>query len=258
MFKKRKKNCRTDSIQIQMEESRIQQINKQIKRGRFPHHCFMHLSKTGGAGIKDFGWELVEKGYSFPVHFPHVWTLEAIITYFPDMSVCFIIRDPIERIISGFYSRLRQGRPRKKNSIWSPGEATAFSFFNSPQQFLYALISEDDHQKSAALFAYKNITHLAYNYVHFFKDTNYIDKMKNRISIVEQIKSTDKFLLKLCLEFNIPNEEIDNVYKKIHVSPVSAKEVLSKFNKSEIEKLKFELSPEYKIYNHLKGYITDF
>jgi hypothetical protein len=71
--------------------------------------------------LTKFGNGLVARGYQFPCIFGHGWKAQKILTQFPDMRLCFILRDPLSKMISGFNSRLVQGRPTY-NSLWSPQE----------------------------------------------------------------------------------------------------------------------------------------
>ncbi|MEN9620779.1 MAG: hypothetical protein RL499_972 [Actinomycetota bacterium] len=73
-----------------------------------------------------------------------------------------VFRDPDRRYVSGFMSRLRQGRPEAAQGrrLWTPAEAAAFSWFREPNALFEALGSDDDAEQSAAHFAMNAIAHL--------------------------------------------------------------------------------------------------
>ena len=93
------------------QSRRMAKMKAQVKAGHNPGLGFLHIPKTGGSGIRALGRNAVERGLPFPSGFSHGWTLEEIRRRFPQMKLAFILRDPLERAISGFNSRLRQGRP---------------------------------------------------------------------------------------------------------------------------------------------------
>lgn len=81
-------------------------------------------------------------------------------------QLAFFYTDPITRFVRGFENRLRQGRPHDE-VLWTPAEATAFSFFASANDLAEALQSEDARLKSAAHFAFAQISDLRLNMAHF-------------------------------------------------------------------------------------------
>jgi hypothetical protein len=80
----------------------------------------------------------------------------------------FVVRDPVDRFVSGFSSRQRQGRPRH-NTPWTPAEQRAFERFASPQSLADALgDGGDDH--TAAVEAMNSIQHVNASYWYWFGD----------------------------------------------------------------------------------------
>jgi hypothetical protein len=74
----------------------------------------------------------------------------------------FVVRDPVDRFVSGFYSRQRQGRPRFVRP-WSEGEARAFRRFSTPQELADALSSTGD-ERASAVDALESIEHVRTSY----------------------------------------------------------------------------------------------
>ena len=84
---------------------------------------------------------------------PHAVTLADIAR---GESVFFFLRDPIQRFVSGFNSRLRQGRPRL-NRPWNEGEARAFGIFSTPNALAEALaVRRDDALEAMAQIRHVN------------------------------------------------------------------------------------------------------
>lgn len=141
---------------------------------------FIHIGKTGGNSLKDLllpyqDAELVEK-----IHLPHRITLKEALAIQKDITVCFALREPSERFVSAFWSRLSNGRPRN-NSLWSTEEAAAFQWFQTPNELAEALYCKDARLYSASRFAFSAISHLKYNYAHCFGSVANFDKLKDRI-----------------------------------------------------------------------------
>lgn len=138
---------------------------------------FLHIGKTGGSAIKyALRHHLNTKQYINEL-LPHRFKLKDI----PNgEKVVFIVRDPISRFISGFYSRKRQGRPHY-NIPWSPGEEAAFKQFGTANELAKALYSEDREIRNAALNAIRNIQHINASYWDWFGNEAYF---QSRISDV--------------------------------------------------------------------------
>ena len=74
---------------------------------------FLHIGKTGGTAVKyALKRNLVNKEYMIYLH-GHEFKLRDVQK---GAKAFFFLRDPVDRFVSGFYSRRRQGQPR----IFSP------------------------------------------------------------------------------------------------------------------------------------------
>lgn len=212
---------------------------------------FLHIPKTGGSGINQFGKKLISQNVRFPLIFGHEWSAKEVLEKFPDIRLAFIIRDPLERTVSGFNSRLRMGRPRN-NSHWTVGEATAFSYFNTAGELLEGLVSADERTKSAASFAMRNISHLRHNYEFYFRDLAYLEKISGRIALVREIGDTGGFLKSLCKEIGQAPDLVDQHYRKEHVAPQATSGVVSSLTPEAAVAARKHLAREYEIYHWLK------
>lgn len=129
-----------------------------------PKSYFIHVGKTGGSAIV-----FALKGHTKA----HVYNLKfnGHKTKLTDIPVgeklFFCVRDPIDRFVSGFYSRQRQGRP-KYNSPWRKEEKIAFETFKTPNELALALSSDNESYKSQAEFAMNSIAHVKNSYWDWF------------------------------------------------------------------------------------------
>jgi hypothetical protein len=225
-------------------------IRKQIRAGHSPALGFLHIPKTGGSGISALGDRLVEAGQPFPSIFSHGWTLAAIRKAYPKMRVALIVRDPLERAISGFNSRLRQGRPAYKNP-WKPAEAVAFALFPDVERWLDALVADDEWSLSARLYAARHVSHLRWNYRFYFEDPAAVREQAAAIALVGRIEETDTFIDALAAEAGIPPARLAGLYQRRHQAPAPTVRVLERYSARDVAKMRSRLAGEYAIYEAL-------
>jgi len=166
----------------------------------------IHIGKTGGTYLKQIIRDTldVQKESSQQIVndnlilLNHV-SLEGIThKYGPIKKMAFVFRDPTERFLSGFYCRLRMGRP-DYNVLWDAREAVAFSHFQSANELAEALYSEDDFKKSAAWFSMNANRHLRRGYQFYFGNQNdfifdEVGKIVSCIDIKNLDENIDKFM----------------------------------------------------------------
>jgi len=111
---------------------------------------FLHVGKTGGTAIKAAIREARRAGeleLDIRTH-RHKFTLAKL----PPKRrhrVFFVVRDPVSRFASGFYSRQRMGQPRYYRP-WSDAEAKAFGRFHTPRELATAL-ADGERAATAAM-----------------------------------------------------------------------------------------------------------
>lgn len=231
---------------------KLSKVRNRIRKGFSSEYGFLHIPKTGGTSMVALGNKLVNDGYSFPVNFGHSWNIEEIHDNFPKMKIAVMLRDPLERIISGFNSRLRQGRP-SYNAVWTPQEAAAFAILPSAKHLLDAILHEDDYSISAVAYAFKHILHLKWNYCYYFKNT---DVLKNHISMIHLIghmADFDKFVLDSARSCDAPESLVVKLYARKHISTDPTSSVLDQYSDDEICRMRQRLSKEYAIYHELEN-----
>jgi|GEM_PF-2368613 len=212
---------------------------------------FIHIPKTGGTSIGKFGSKVIAGGGKFPIAFPHGWTAEQIFNEFPKIELYFIIREPLERTISGINSRIRMGRPQY-NIVWNVGEAVSFNFFPTAVELLNGLAAQDERIKSAAIFAFKHINHLKHGYEFYFKDAAFIRANADRFPLVREISDSDSFVTQLCARTGINPQMLDQHYRRLHVAPQSTSNLAASLAPETLAAARKFLSREYEIYDELK------
>jgi hypothetical protein len=147
-----------------------------IRLDRRPVAHFLHIGKTGGSAVK-VAIRTADSAAKFRVLFyPHEIHLDAIPE---DDPFFFTLRDPIERYVSGFLSRQREGQP-KFDMPWNEFEAAAFPQFQSPDALAVALTAGGSEQRNAEA-AMRGIWHVRSSYWDWFGDADYFTRRADHI-----------------------------------------------------------------------------
>jgi hypothetical protein len=226
-------------------------IEEQLNRGGSLASAFLHIPKTGGRSLKTVFEALERRGQAFPVRFGHAWTLREIIRHYPAAKVSFLLRDPLERAVSGFNSRLRQGRPHEAGAPWSPAEAAAFGIFRDVTSYLRALLSQDDFLPSAALYASQHIMHLRWNYRYYFESSAAVDEMRGAIAHVGRVEAPLETWKLLFADHGQPAAFAAQQFHREHVSARRPEEYLAEFGPDEIARLRKAMREDYAIFGKL-------
>jgi hypothetical protein len=129
----------------------------------------LHIGKTGGTAVKlALDGQLSSGNYSIVLHQHNVKFMDIP----RGERVIFFLRDPLNRYVSGFCSRQRQGQPRYI-SPWNEGEKAAFAYFKTPDQLARALSSQNGEENAKAIFAMKSIGHVKTHYWDWFESPDY-------------------------------------------------------------------------------------
>ena len=218
-------------------------------------YIFIHLGKTGGTTVVEAMKEFKSLGMDVPHVAKHSASLDGIAKKFPNSRFSVILRDPLERIISGFNSRLRQGRPTYGGQNWTNEEAISFSFFPTVETYLRACISKDERDISAASFATRSIRHIRLGYESCFRNPKQVKAQINRFYFIGHILNMDESIAGIFNPFGIDHEFYHEIEAK-HVSKIRPNDVLSQFNGEEISSLKQYFKAEYAIYNELVRHVS--
>lgn len=140
----------------------------------------IHIGKTGGTALKETLRPVSIAGRYEIITHRHVTRLDDIPV---GQKVFFVIRDPLERYVSGFNSRLRQGQPTHFTP-WIPAERKAFEEFPSPDSLGCALSSEDRAVRARAFTAMTAIRHVRDSYWEWFRSREYLESRVDDLLIV--------------------------------------------------------------------------
>jgi hypothetical protein len=139
---------------------------------------FLHIGKTGGNALKEaLASALTSHNIAFHQHATGLADIPV------GEPVIFFVRHPLSRFVSGFNSRLRQGRP-KLNSRWSADEKVAFRKFPSPNLLAEALASTDAKVQASAQQAMNSIAHVNRHLTHYLGLREYVESRRQDILFV--------------------------------------------------------------------------
>lgn len=172
----------------------------QTQTKRYKQYCFLHVGKTAGTALRAVIEQHNEARPGERVDvFTHETTLPNLCDIHPECSVIFFVRDPIERFVSGFNSRLRCGRPRY-DVPWTEDETATFERFPTANSLGEAL-SPHHTDWPAAKTAMNSIYHARLDLVHYLRSPAFLEEAKERIAFIGETRSfdSDVELLKQCL-----------------------------------------------------------
>ncbi|MGD9916636.1 MAG: hypothetical protein AB7U46_01350 [Paenirhodobacter sp.] len=140
----------------------------------------VHIGKTGGTALASvFAQDHAVRGHERARVLGHSETLTRAAQSFPGVEIGFCLRDPVERFVSGFYSRQRKGRPRY-NSDWTPVEAEVFTRFPTPDALGRALAAGDP----LAARAMEGVVHLKRGLAHYLEGVAALERHGARIGFI--------------------------------------------------------------------------
>lgn len=143
-------------------------VPKLFKRERPVH--FLHVRKTAGTAIRFALREHLDgPRYRLVMH-EHDTRLSDLPV---GERVVVFLRDPVSRFVSGFDSRLREGRPRYHRP-WTLEEREAFTQFSSADALARALSAENPRLQQDAEAAMKAIRHVQHHYGFWFDNEDYV------------------------------------------------------------------------------------
>ena len=207
---------------------------------------FLHIGKTGGSAIK-FALKGHQRTKNYVIHLhEHHFRLDNI----PKGEKLFFgVRDPVDRFISAFYSRKREGKPRYA-ALWSEEEKEAFNRFETPNELALALSVKDDIVKSEAIRAMRSIAHVKDSYWDWFvSETYFLERMSDVLFVCEQENLENDFkrlkdILSLPKHIELPKDSY-----QAHANP---KDIDKKLESQAVINLKRWYSKDYEFLELLK------
>ena len=185
---------------------------------------FLHVGKTGGTALK----YVLRNNRDTPTHLvmahPHKVQLRDLP---PWDDFFFFLRDPVDRYVSGFNSRLREGRPRYVRP-WTSREKWAFERFQTAEELAVALGSDDPRRRAQAQRAMRSIRHVRSGFATWTGDPRLFRRRQKHLVLVGRLETIDadferlKALLSLPADAALPQHD-----KHAHRDPGSAPRHLS-------------------------------
>lgn len=198
---------------------------------------FLHIGKTGGTFVKNSLKKYdVDKIVKINNHQQSKINNKIISNKF-----IFIIRDPVNRYVSGFISRLRKGQPTYFVE-WTKNENIAFTNFSTPNDLAEALSSSDENIKANALFAIKHIKH-----------TNSISDYIN----LENLKKNKDKIFYVCKTETL-NNDLQNIYDKLGYNNINVELHENCLHKTPPEFENLKKMSNLAIKNIIEYYLNDY
>ena len=144
---------------------------------------YIHIGKTGGTLIQNVLRSLPQEHRGQFRILGHDVTLPQAVEARPQMPVFFSVRRPAALFVSGFNSRLRQGRPTYDRP-WNRREAVAFSVFGTPNELAEALSAEDPHLRASAEFSMLSINHVRKGLRWHLRDIECLEQHQASIAFI--------------------------------------------------------------------------
>jgi hypothetical protein len=166
-------------------------------RGRRTAH-FLHIGKNAGTAIKRAlreGPEPARYRVALHTHGVRMRDLPRGDKFF------FVVRDPVDRFVSAFYSRQRQGAPRF-HQPWTEGEARAFARFAEPEAVGLALAG-GGAERAAAVDALRSIEHLRSSYWDWFESADQLRRRQHDILWIGFAEALDSQLDALAAQLGL-------------------------------------------------------
>ncbi len=180
---------------------------------------FLHIGKTGGTALKHAigsAQAATSENKARRPYFVHLHRHAIGLRDIPaGERFFFFVRDPVDRFVSGFYSRLREGRPRY-TARWSEQERKAFKRFPTPSRLASALSATNDQERTSAEIAMKNIAHVRDSYWRWFESEDYfLSRLEDVFFIGFQARLSQDFeilksRLRLPRELMLPTDEVQS------------------------------------------------
>ena len=216
----------------------------------------VHIGKTGGTSI-----HLMLRGLRRQLDADGVAALPTLLSHDDSRrpwldesaegaSFAVVFRDPDRRYTSGFWSRLRQGRPQAPagTRLWSPAEAAAFAWFREPDALFEALGSPDEAEQSAAHFAMNAIFHLKRDHAWYLGSADEFLAVRDRFWFVRPLTELTEHVDELLPDStDTVRETARRIFARRHVAEAPAAPLSARSR----EQLRQARPAEYALYDAL-------
>lgn len=165
--------------------------------------AFLHISKTGGMAIKHMVRRHRKAFKRRIVLHRHEVTFADVVRADAQTRVLFVVRDPVERFVSGFNSRMRKAAPRKFRE-WDEGERVAFGRFNSANALAEALSASDPELRDAAAAAMNAVWHARHALTYWLDSVEFLERHRSRIWYIGEQAHLDEDVAWIRARLDLP------------------------------------------------------
>jgi hypothetical protein len=218
-----------------------------------PRVHFLHIGKTGGTAVKTALIPFREAGpYVLQLGGGHRTCLRDVP---PGDRFFFAIRDPIDRFVSGFYSRKLDDRPgyiaAKGTAVPRPPlsdeEVAAFARFPTPNALAAALAAMQPDERAAAAAAMSAIDHVRSRYWRWLGDPELLARRApDAVMVLRQPWLTEDFAV-LCKLLDLPDARLPIDDLRAKRNPPDIDRALSP---EAVTNLRRWLAPDYDAVRH--------
>jgi len=148
----------------------------------------LHVPKTGGTFLTDLIMHNLQSRPAPALFYaPHAMSAaQAVEVFGPGTRLALVLRDPLERLASAFYSRKRQGRP-DYDTPWTPAEAAVFNRYPDLGAVARALASPLPGRRARARRALRSMTLVPRGYAHAFGPASQAGALIDRVTLCPAI-----------------------------------------------------------------------
>lgn len=145
-----------------------------------------------------------------------------------DYFVVFV-RSPLKKFVSGFISRLREGRPLF-NTPHTAAEKVTYSLYQDPESLAMDLYHQHEQIRDMARKCMKSVIHLRMSFKSYFESVENLEAVRERILFVGRTENMKEDFDQLQIVINLPKVTLTNDPVLAHTTPpeFKAKEKMSK------------------------------
>lgn len=197
-------------------------LSARLRRCHVVH--MLHIGKTGGTAVKHALRSCRAPRDVRIVMHDHKTALSDLP---PWDDVFFFLRDPVSRYVSGFNSRLREGRPRY-DKAWTADERDAFEHFTTPDELAVAIDAGDPELRKAARRAMSRIGHVRWHYSRWLGGARLLRARRRRIVLIGHQETLAEDLERLKDRLGLPADcRLPTDEAEAHRSPTGLSTELS-------------------------------
>jgi hypothetical protein len=134
-----------------------------------------------------------------------------------DHFVVFV-RSPLKKFVSGFISRLREGRPLF-NTPHTDAERVTYSLYQDPESLAIDLYHKHEQIRDIARKCMKSVIHLRMSFQSYFESISNLDTLRDRILFVGRTENMKEDFDRLQSVINLPAVTLTTDPVLAHATP---------------------------------------